>query len=50
MPDSKNYLFIDLNIAKNTKPRTLTIIFKKAGKTIYDYEYSLLAKQQGQCN
>ncbi len=44
--DSKNYLFIDLDIAKNTKPGTITISFKNAGKTIYNYEYSLLARHK----
>jgi glycosidase len=43
--DSKNYLFIDLVIGKNTKPGKFIIHFKKGGKTIYDYEYSLLARQ-----
>ncbi|AFK04047.1 alpha amylase catalytic region [Emticicia oligotrophica DSM 17448] len=44
--DSKNYLFLDLVIAKTTKAGSFTINFKKAGKTVYTYNYSLLPKQQ----
>ena len=44
--DSKNYLFLDLLIAKNTKPGTFAINFKKDGKTVYTCNYSLLARQQ----
>ncbi|MFY7907974.1 MAG: glycoside hydrolase family 13 protein [Emticicia sp.] len=44
--DSKNYLFLDLVIAKTTKAGNFTINFKKAGKTVYTYNYSLLPKQQ----
>lgn len=44
--DSKNYLFLDLAIAKNTKPGIVVINFKKDGKTVYTYNYSLLARQQ----
>ena len=43
--DSKNYLFIDLLIKKNTKPGKLIISFKKENKTVYTYNYSLLARQ-----
>ncbi|NOT92385.1 glycoside hydrolase family 13 protein [Ferruginibacter sp.] len=45
--DSKNYLFIDLVIAKNTKPGTVIINFKKEGKIVYTYNYNLLARQTG---
>lgn len=44
--DSKNYLFVDLLIAKNTKPGTVIISFKKEDKIVYTYNYSLLARQQ----
>lgn len=44
--DSKNYLFIDLFIAKNAKPGTFTINFDKGNKTVYTYNYSLLPRQQ----
>ncbi len=44
--DSKNYLFLDLVIAKTTKAGSFTINFKKAGKTVYTYNYSLLPKQR----
>lgn len=44
--DSKNYLFIDLLISKNTKPGNFIINFKKENKTVYTYNYSLLERQQ----
>lgn len=44
--DSKNYLFLDLIIAKNTKPGNLLINFKKQGKTVYTYTYSLLQREK----
>jgi glycosidase len=43
---SKNYLFIDLLIAKNTKPGTCTIEFKKDNKIVYSYNYSILPRLQ----
>ena len=43
---SNNYLFIDLIIAKNTKPGTFNINFKKEGNTVYTYQYSLLAREK----
>ena len=42
--DSKNYLFIDLTIANSTKPGTFTIKFNKANKTLFTYDYTLLAR------
>lgn len=42
--DSKNYLFLDLAIAPNTKPGTFTIQFKKDNQTVYTYDYTLLAR------
>ncbi len=44
--DSKHYLFIDLQIASNTKPGTFEIKFNAGGKTIETYNYTLLARQQ----
>ncbi len=44
--DSKNYLFIDLQIAAGTKPGNVIFNFKKAGKTITTYEYPLLERQK----
>ena len=44
--DSKNYLFLDLVIAKNTKPGTFTIQFSKAGKSVDSYPYTLLVRQK----
>jgi len=43
--DSKNYLFVDLVISKNTKPGIFSIQFKKGGKTIFTYDYTLLERQ-----
>lgn len=45
--DSKNYLFIDLLIDGNTKPGSVPILFTKAGKTVYTYNYTLLARESG---
>jgi len=42
--DSPNYLFIDLEIARNAKPGSFQIQFKKDGKTISSYEYFLHAR------
>ncbi|MEI6408992.1 MAG: glycoside hydrolase family 13 protein [Bacteroidota bacterium] len=44
--DSKNYLFIDLIIAKTTKPGTFPIRFTKNGKTVETYNYTLATRQQ----
>ena len=44
--DSKNYLFLDLLISKKAKPGTFDIQFKKDGKIIYSYPYTLLPRQQ----
>ena len=35
--DSKNYLFIDLLVAKTAKPGIMGISFKKDGKELYSY-------------
>ncbi|HET9055331.1 MAG TPA: glycoside hydrolase family 13 protein [Chitinophagaceae bacterium] len=43
---SKNYLFVDLLIAKDAKPGTFSINFKKDGETIYSYPYSLLTRER----
>ena len=42
--DSKNYLFIDILIDKNTKPGTFSLEFKKDGKTQASYPYNLAAR------
>ncbi len=44
--DSKNYLFLDLLIAKNAKPGIVGISFKKDGKEIYSYRYELKKREQ----
>jgi len=44
--DSKNYLFLDVVISKKAKPGTFDIQFKKDGKIIYTYPYTLLPRQQ----
>jgi glycosidase len=43
--DSKNYLFIDLVVAKNARPGRVFIQFKKDGKAVYTYEYELLQRK-----
>jgi glycosidase len=43
--DSKNYLFIDLVISKTTKAGSFPIIFKKDGKKIYSYDYTLQSRK-----
>jgi len=43
--DSKNYLFIDLLVAKNTKPGRFPIQFKKDGKVVHAYVYELLQRK-----
>ena len=44
--DSKNYLFLDVTISPQTKPGTFNIQFKKDGKLVYSYPYTLLPRQQ----
>ena len=44
--DSKNYLFLDIQIKKNTKPGTFTISFYKNGKVVDTYPYTLLERQK----
>jgi neopullulanase len=44
--DSKDYLFIDLVISKNTKPGTVIISFKRNNKIVATFNYALLARQQ----
>lgn len=44
--DSKNYLFIDLLIAKTAKPGIMQISFKKNGKEVYSYRYELKKREQ----
>lgn len=39
--DSKNYLFIDILIAKTAKPGIVGISFKKGAKEVYSYRYQL---------
>ena len=44
--ESKNYLFIDLVISKNTKPGTFKLSFNKQGKTVFTYDYLLLQREK----
>lgn len=44
--DSKNYLFVDLLIAKTTRPGTFPIRFKKGDQVISTATYTLLPRQQ----
>ena len=45
--DSKNYLFLDLVIAANTKPGTFKINFTRDGKSVYMVDYTLLPREPG---
>jgi hypothetical protein len=42
-----NYIFIYLNIAANTKPGTFDIVFKKDGKIVEKYAFSLWNREAG---
>lgn len=44
--DSKNYLLLDLVIAKNTKPGTFSIRFTKNGNTVETCNYTLQSRKQ----
>lgn len=44
--DSKNYLFLDLEVAQTTKPGSFIINFIKDGKSVYKYSYTLLPRQK----
>jgi neopullulanase len=44
--DSKNYLFVDLVIAKTARPGAFSIQFKKGATVVSTANYSLLARQQ----
>ncbi|GAB2575251.1 glycoside hydrolase family 13 protein [Spirosoma areae] len=44
--DSKNYLFVDLIIAKSARPGTFPIQFRKGAAVVLTANYSLLARQQ----
>jgi glycosidase len=44
--DSRNYLFIDLNVEPNTKPGTLTIEFLREGRVAHEFSYSLLPRRK----
>lgn len=44
--DSKNYLFLDLVIAKSAQPGTFPITFTKDGKTVDTYNFTLLPRQR----
>ena len=44
--ESNNYLFIDLIISASTRPGGFPIAFKKEGKTIYTYNYTLLQRKK----
>ncbi len=44
--DSENYLFIDLVVEPNTKPGTFPITFKRGTSKVFEYAYTLSARQQ----
>jgi neopullulanase len=45
--DHANYLFLDLTLAKGTKPGVMVIQFQREGKTIYSYNYELRRREPG---
>jgi glycosidase len=45
--DSKNYLFIDISISKNAKAGVFPIVFKRDGKVIYSFNYTLHSRKPG---
>jgi glycosidase len=48
--DSKNYLFVDLVIAADTKPGSFKINFKKAGQATQTFTYNLLPRNKSAQN
>ncbi|MFM2360204.1 MAG: hypothetical protein RLY16_2197, partial [Bacteroidota bacterium] len=48
--DSKNYLFVDLIIEKNTRPGNINLQFIQNGKIVYQHAYPLLQRQKGSAN
>lgn len=44
--NNENYLFINLNIKKNTPPGVFNIVFKKKNRIIYSYKYKLLKREK----
>ncbi|QZT35980.1 glycoside hydrolase family 13 protein [Halosquirtibacter xylanolyticus] len=45
--DSKNYIFIDLNISKDAKAGVFDILFKQKNKVIAKYAYELRSREAG---
>ena len=45
--DNPNYLFLDLEIKKKTKPGSFIIDFQQNGKSVYKYLYSLYERETG---
>jgi neopullulanase len=48
--ENPNYLFVNLEIAANTKPGTFTIRLNKAGSTQLTLDYSLLEREKDSAN
>ncbi|TFW16317.1 glycoside hydrolase family 13 protein [Duganella callida] len=44
---NRNYLFIDLDIAADTRPGKLDLAFQRNGQTVLHYGYELLARAPG---
>lgn len=45
-----NYLFIDLDLAPDTPPGTVHLLFQRGGKTALNYPYQLQARAPGSAN
>jgi neopullulanase len=45
--DSPDYLFIDLDVTAAAKPGIFSLLFRKEGKTVAAYKYTLLARKAG---
>lgn len=45
--ESRNYLFIDLNLSKDVKPGTFDIVFKQKKRVIATYKYELKQREEG---
>lgn len=47
---NSNYLFVDLDIAPDAPPGTVTLQFRRNGKTVLSYPYPLQARAAGSAN
>lgn len=45
--ENPNYLFIDLELDKNLEAGNFNIVFREAGKTVYEYKYEIRKRKPG---